>query len=86
MTHTRHSIFFSSPCLTLRHPCGSAKASALPHHNTDFIPYEALSSVMIHTPIAGFSTIIFHAYGREIRVHGFLQCDVREMKRLVEES
>ena len=37
------------------------------------------------TPLAGFSTITFYAYGREIRVHGFLQCEVREMKRLVEE-
>ena len=35
-------------------------------------------------PIAGFSTIIFYAYGREIRVHGFLQREVREMKALVE--
>ncbi len=26
-----------------------------------------------------------NAYGREIRVHGFLQREVREMKRLVEE-
>ncbi|MBR3573237.1 MAG: hypothetical protein IKN99_08300 [Bacteroidales bacterium] len=33
-------------------------------------------------PLAGFSTIIFYAYGREIRVHGFLQREVREMKRL----
>ena len=30
-------------------------------------------------------TITFYAYGREIRVHGFLQREVREMKRLVEE-
>ncbi|MBQ7551417.1 MAG: hypothetical protein IJT04_07815 [Bacteroidales bacterium] len=36
-------------------------------------------------PLAGFSTITFYAYGREIRVHGFLQREVREMKRLVEE-
>ncbi|MDY6326284.1 MAG: hypothetical protein SPL42_06070 [Bacteroidales bacterium] len=38
------------------------------HHNTDFIPYEAVSSVMIHTPLTGFSSITFYAYGREIRV------------------
>ncbi|MCR4737326.1 MAG: hypothetical protein K5846_04120 [Bacteroidales bacterium] len=36
------------------------------HHNTDFIPYDAVSSVMIHTPLAGFSTITFYAYGRTI--------------------
>ena len=33
---------------------------------------------------AGFSTITFFAFGREIRVHGFLQREVREMKELVE--
>ena len=31
------------------------------------------------------ATITFYAYGREIRVHGFLQREVREMKRMVEE-
>ena len=36
-------------------------------------------------PLAGFSTITFYAYGREIRVHGFLQREVREMKGMVEE-
>ena len=35
-------------------------------------------------PIADFPTIIFHAYGREIRAHGFLQREVRETKRIVE--
>ena len=39
----------------------------------------------IHTTIAGFSTITFYAYGREIPVHGFLQREVRAMKRLVKE-
>ena len=28
-------------------------------------------------PLAGFSTITFYAYGREIRVRGFLQREVR---------
>lgn len=27
-------------------------------------------------PLAGFSTITFYAYAREIRVHGFLRCEV----------
>lgn len=72
------TIIFSGEGITIQTP-------ALLHHNTDFIPYEAISSVMIHTPVAGFSTITFYAYGREIRVHGFLQREVREMKRLVEE-
>ena len=37
-------------------------------------------------PLAGFSTITFYAYRHEIRVHGFLQREVREMKRMVEEQ
>lgn len=72
------TIIFSGEGITIQTP-------ALLHHNTDFIPYEAVSSVLIHTPVVGFSTITFYAYGREIRVHGFLQQEVREMKRLVEE-
>ena len=72
------TIIFSGEGITIQTP-------ALLHHNTDFIPYEAISSVMIHTPVVGFSTITFYAYGREICVHGFRQQEVREMKRLVEE-
>ncbi len=42
------------------------------------------SEIILRSYIADFSTITFHAYGREIRVHGFLQREVREMKGLVE--
>lgn len=72
------TIIFTEEGVTVKMP-------ALLHHNTEFMPYESISSVFIHTPIAGFSTITFYAYGREIRVHGFFQSEVREMKRLVEE-
>ncbi len=44
------TIIFNDEGITIKTP-------ALLHHNTDFIPYEAVSSVMIHTPFAGFSTI-----------------------------
>ena len=67
------TIIFNDEGITIKTP-------ALLHHNTD----DAVSSVMIHTPLAGFSSITFYAYGREVRVHGFLQREVREMKRLVE--
>lgn len=36
-------------------------------------------------PLDSFSSITFYAYGHEIPVLGFLQREVREMKRLVEE-
>ncbi|MBQ3749952.1 MAG: hypothetical protein II865_01420 [Bacteroidales bacterium] len=42
------------------------------------------SEIILKSYIAGFSTITFYAYGREIRVHGFLQREVREMNQLVE--
>ena len=71
------TIIFTDEGVTVKMP-------ALLHHNTEFMPYEAISSVFIHTPIAGFSTITFYAYGREILVHGFFQREVREMKELVE--
>lgn len=72
------TIVFTDEGVTIKMP-------ALLHRNTEFIPYEAVSSVHIHTPIAGFSTITFYAYGRAAEVHGFLQREVQEMKRLVEE-
>ena len=71
------TIIFTDEGVTVKMP-------ALLHHNTEFLPYEAISSVFIHTPIAGFSTITFHAYGRAVEVHGFLQREVREMKGIVE--
>ena len=73
------TIVFEDDGITIKMP-------ALLHHNTEFIPYDAISSVHIHTPIAGFSTITFYAYGREIRVHGFFQSEVREMKELVQRA
>ena len=59
------------------------KSPALLHHNTDFIPYGHIASVNIHTPLVGFSTITFFAYGRSISVHGFLKREVEEMKEIV---
>lgn len=61
------------------------KSPALLHHNMEFIPYESLSSVFIHTPLVGFSTISFFAYGRELKVHGFFKREVREMKYYIEQ-
>ena len=72
------TIIFTDEGITIKTP-------ALLHHNIDFIPYEAMPNVMIHTPLVSFSTITFYSYAREIRVHGFLQREVREMKRMVEE-
>ena len=54
------TIIFNYEGITIKTP-------ALLHHNTDFISYDAVSSVMIHTPLAGISTITFHAYGREMK-------------------
>ena len=71
------TIIFTDEGVTVKMP-------ALLHHNTEFMPYEAISSVFIHTPLAGFSTITFFAYGRAVEVHGFFQREVREMKELVE--
>ncbi len=62
------TIVFNDEDITIKSP-------ALLHHNTEFIPYGAVSSVHIHTPIAGFSTITFFAYGREISVP--VSCNAR---------
>lgn len=62
----------------------SIKAPALLHHNTDFIAYQSISCINIHTPLIGFSSITFYAYGREIKVHGFTKSEVEEMKYIIE--
>ena len=61
----------------------------IPHllkKETVFIPYNAVSAVHLSTPIVGFSTVSFYAYGKEFKAHGFLKGEVQEMKRIVEQN
>ena len=50
---------------------------------TTYIPYSKISSVHIETPIVGFSTISFDAFGNTVSIHGFLQSEVIEMKQII---
>jgi len=48
------------------------------------IPFSRISSVNVDCPFIGFSTIIIETTGEgEIRAHGFLQSEVKEMKELI---
>lgn len=48
-----------------------------------YIPYSCISSVHIETPIIGFSTISFYAFGNQVSIHGFLKVEAIEMRQLI---
>lgn len=48
-----------------------------------YIPYSCISSVHIETPIIGFSTISFYAFGEQVSIHGFLKSDAIAMRQII---
>jgi len=48
-----------------------------------YIPYSCISSVHIETPIIGFSTISFYAFGNLVSIHGFLKSEAIEMRQII---
>ena len=48
-----------------------------------YIPYSCISSVHIETPIVGFSTISFYAFGTQVSIHGFLKSEAIEMRQII---
>ena len=48
-----------------------------------YIPYSCISSVHIETPIIGFSTISFYAFGNQVSIHGFLKSETIEMRQII---
>ncbi|MBR0072292.1 MAG: hypothetical protein IJP95_00510 [Bacteroidales bacterium] len=85
-TRISESNMLFPPTIILNDEGVTVKLPAITHYNTEFIPYNAVSSVHIHTPLVGFSTITFYAYGRAVEVHGFYKSEVQSMKRIVEQA
>lgn len=48
-----------------------------------YIPYSCISSVHIETPIIGFSTISFYAFGNLVSIHGFLKSETIQMRQII---
>lgn len=48
-----------------------------------YIPYSCISSVHIETPIIGFSTISFYAFGNPVSIHGFLRSEAIQMREII---
>lgn len=48
-----------------------------------YIPYNCISSVHIKTPIIGFSTISFYAFGTQVSIHGFLKLEAVQMRQII---
>ena len=47
------------------------------------IPYENISHISSVTPLIGFTTLSFYAFGKEVRIHGFTVAEVKEIKRFI---
>ena len=45
--------------------------------------YSCISSVHIETPIIGFSTISFYAFGNLVSIHGFLKSETIQMRQII---
>ena len=73
------------PTIILTDEGVTVRAPALVYKDMVFVPYNAISSVEIHTPLVGYSSIRFYAYVKEIHIHGFYQNEVQEMKAIIME-
>lgn len=70
------TIIFDDNGLTVRCPFIFSGKST-------YIPYSCISSVHIETPIIGFSTISFHAFGNLVSIHGFLKSETIQMRQII---
>lgn len=48
--------------------------------------YGNISSVSVHTPLVGYSTITFYAAGTKVSAHGFTKAEVKRIQSLIEEG
>lgn len=71
------------PTIILTDEGVNLRLPALFHNNTVFIPYNAIGSVDTHTPLVGFSTITFNAFGKQYVCSGFYRKDVLEMRDII---
>ena len=70
------TIIFDDNGLTVRCPFIFSGKST-------YIPYSCISSVHIETPIVGFSTISFYAFGNLVSIHGFLRSEAIQMRQII---
>ena len=71
------------PQIILEDNCVTIKCPGLFSGRSTAIAYENISHISILTPLVGFSTISFFAYGEEVCIHGFTKSEAHEIKRIV---
>lgn len=74
------------PQIILEDNCVTIKCPGLFSGRSTAISYENISHISILTPLVGFSTISFFAFGEEVCIHGFTKAEAHEMKRLISEK
>lgn len=79
---SRDNVVFP-PQIILDESCVTIKCPGLFSGKSTAIAYENISHITILSPIVGFSTISFFAFGEELRIHGFTKAEANEIKRLI---
>lgn len=79
---SKENVLFP-PQIILEDTHVTVKCPGLFSGRSTVIPYDNISHISITTPLVGFSTISFFAFGEEIRIHGFTRADANEIKRLI---
>lgn len=71
------------PQIILEDNCVTIKCPGLFSGRSTAIAYENISHITILTPLVGFSTISFFAFGEELCIHGFTKSEANEIKRVI---
>jgi hypothetical protein len=71
------------PQIILADDCVIVKCPGLFSGTTTSIPYDSISHMEVTTPLIGFSTISFYAYGEEISIHGFTKSEANQINRTI---
>lgn len=79
---SRDNVVFP-PQIILEDNCITVKCPGLFSGRSTAIAYENISHISILTPLVGFSTISFFAFGEELRIHGFTKAEANEIKRII---
>lgn len=79
---SRDNVLFP-PQIILEDDCITVKCPGLFSGTTTSIPYDSISHVTVRTPLVGFSTIYFYAFGEEVSIHGFTRSEANEINRVI---
>lgn len=82
---SKDNVFFP-PKIILEDDCVTVKCPGLFSGRSTSITYDNVSHISILTPLVGFSSISFFAFGEEILIHGFTKAEADEIKRIISQN